>query len=207
MFLSEWDGLNSSSSSSSTDATSSGGGLGEKKQPQAPVLVLGATNRPMDLDKAFLRRMPVQIQTRVPSLSGRVAILAAQLSREKLDLDVDLEELAIRTEGYTGSDIRELVRVASLQRVKSYVVTARQAINLTSDATATSSSSGSDGHKATLHTRPLSREDFEYALGKTSSSCECAHTHCSLSVFFLIVVYLFICLQARRPRITAHSYM
>ena len=42
-FLSEWDGL-------SSQATA------------APVVVVGATNRPMDLDKAFLRRMPVSIK-------------------------------------------------------------------------------------------------------------------------------------------------
>lgn len=136
------------------------------------MLVLGATNRPNDLDKAFLRRMPVQIQTRVPSLSGRAAILAAQLNREKLDSDVDLEELAVRTEGYTGSDIRELVRVASLQRVKSYVITARQAIDMAADSSSSPAASAAGTSKATLQTRPLSRADFEYALGKTSSSCE-----------------------------------
>ena len=45
-FLSEWDGLSSTS--------------------EAPVVVLGATNRPMDLDKAFLRRMPVSIKLAPP---------------------------------------------------------------------------------------------------------------------------------------------
>ncbi len=45
----------------------------------APVIVLGATNRPMDLDKAFLRRMPVQIQTLVPNAEDRVSIFAAKL--------------------------------------------------------------------------------------------------------------------------------
>ena len=50
-FLAEWDGLSSSSA--------------------APVVVLGATNRPMDLDKAFLRRMPVSIKMVPPDLAGR----------------------------------------------------------------------------------------------------------------------------------------
>ena len=58
VFLSEWDGLTTTNSSSSLLLS-------------APVVVLGATNRPMDLDKAFLRRMPVQIKTKVPDLDAR----------------------------------------------------------------------------------------------------------------------------------------
>jgi SpoVK/Ycf46/Vps4 family AAA+-type ATPase len=42
LFLSEWDGLSS-------------------RKDDSPVIILGATNRPNDLDKAFLRRMPFQI--------------------------------------------------------------------------------------------------------------------------------------------------
>ena len=169
-FLSEWDGL-ASSSVVDTPASSPGTkfeSAAPKKEKSPPVIVLGATNRPMDLDKAFLRRMPVQIQTKVPNLEGRVAILRAQLCKEQLDPDVDLESLAIRTEHFTGSDIRELVRVASLQRMKSYIESAKQGLKYASEV---SSKTGVQiKSELNLATRPLSSADFEYALNKTVSA-------------------------------------
>ena len=78
------------------------------------MVVLGATNRPQDLDKAFLRRMPVMIHVPPPDQRGREDILKRQLSSEVLDSDVSIEEVALRTDGFTGSDLRELVRTASL---------------------------------------------------------------------------------------------
>jgi SpoVK/Ycf46/Vps4 family AAA+-type ATPase len=66
VFLSEWDGLTQDNKDlpecgeKSPKPTLSMGSMG------APVVLLGATNRPQDLDKAFLRRMPVQIMTPMP---------------------------------------------------------------------------------------------------------------------------------------------
>ena len=48
-------------------------------RPPAPVIVLGATNRPMDIDAAFLRRMPLTVQTRAPDFPSRVDILTKML--------------------------------------------------------------------------------------------------------------------------------
>lgn len=115
-----------------------------------PVVVLGATNRPNDLDKAFLRRMPVQIRTKVPDLKGRVAILKAQLSREHVFADLDVEDIALELEGCTGSDIRELIRVAAMQRTKACMREIEQSSALQTD----------------VQLRPLSVEDFDYAVAK-----------------------------------------
>ena len=95
----------------------------------------------MDLDRAFLRRMPVQVMTKVPDASARLAILRAQLSRERLAGDVNLEELARCTEGFTGSDIRELIRVAKQRRLKVLMVSAGESIALVSDSTTAPSTS------------------------------------------------------------------
>lgn len=110
--LAEWDGIK-------TDNTRGRG---------APVVVLGATNRPMDLDAAILRRMPVQVKTKMPELEGRVDILQKLLVQAgiggdsatgvNLDSAVDVHEIGLRTESYSGSDLKELVRVALLQRTK-----------------------------------------------------------------------------------------
>ena len=117
VFLSEWDGLSSTNYSSSN---SNSNNSGNSFSSTGPVVVLGATNRPMDLDKAFLRRMPVQIQTQVPDEEAREAILKNHLKNE-INVDANLKSIAKCTEGFTGSDIRELVRVASLNRLKSIV--------------------------------------------------------------------------------------
>jgi ATPase family AAA domain-containing protein 1 len=109
ILLTEWDGLKVGNTTS------------------APVVVLGATNRPHDLDRAILRRMPVQVKTPMPNLQGRLDILNKLLRHSGvyneeqeggLDGDVDLQEIALRTEDYSGSDLREVVRVALLQRTK-----------------------------------------------------------------------------------------
>ena len=109
ILLAEWDGLKDQNA----------------RCVAAPVVILGATNRPMDLDPAILRRMPVQIKTKMPNLKGRVDVLEKLLHKQLCDdseggvsSDVNLKALALRTDQYSGSDLREVVRVALSQRTK-----------------------------------------------------------------------------------------
>ncbi|KAH8171121.1 ATPase family associated with various cellular activities (AAA) domain-containing protein [Sarocladium implicatum] len=76
--------------------------------------VLGATNRPFDLDSAFLRRMPYQIEFRLPTLEARARILRMILREEQLDVDVNVGSLATVTKGFSGSDLKNLCAQASL---------------------------------------------------------------------------------------------
>ncbi|KAH8410277.1 hypothetical protein KR009_010490, partial [Drosophila setifemur] len=85
------------------------------------VLVLGATNRPQDLDKAILRRMPAQFHIGVPRDSQREAILQLILHGEQLHPAVNLSELARLTPGFSGSDLRELCRHASMYRMRQFM--------------------------------------------------------------------------------------
>lgn len=75
------------------------------------VIVLGATNRRDDLDKALLRpgRFDVEVQVPVPDFAGRVQILEHYLSKVKLAEDVDVELLARGTTGFTGADLENVV--------------------------------------------------------------------------------------------------
>ena len=150
VFLAEWDGLSAVAGS------------------DKPVVVLGATNRPQDLDKAFLRRMPVMIQVPPPNLRGRVDILRRQLARETLGEDVVLEEVALLADDYTGSDLRELVRTASLRRAKQMVADMAGAAAGAESSGSGSSSSSSGG------LRPLQMSDFSFALGKTNKTGQAA---------------------------------
>ncbi|EDW51774.1 ATPase family AAA domain-containing protein 1-B [Drosophila sechellia] len=85
------------------------------------VLVLGATNRPQDLDKAILRRMPAQFHIGVPRDCQRLEILQLILQTEQLCPSVNLKELARLTTGFSGSDLRELCRHASLYRMRKFM--------------------------------------------------------------------------------------
>uniref|UniRef100_T1INT9 AAA+ ATPase domain-containing protein n=1 Tax=Strigamia maritima TaxID=126957 RepID=T1INT9_STRMM len=100
-FMSLWDGL-------ITD-------------PNVMVVVMGATNRPHDVDKAILRRMPCMFHVGLPNVQQRRSIVRLILLNEDVGDDVDLVSVAKWTEGFSGSDLRELCRNAALYRVKEYL--------------------------------------------------------------------------------------
>jgi transitional endoplasmic reticulum ATPase len=78
------------------------------------VVVIGATNRPDIIDPALLRpgRFDEIIYVPVPDYKARLAIFRVHTREMPLAPDVDLEELARRTEGYSGADIAEVCRKA-----------------------------------------------------------------------------------------------
>lgn len=80
------------------------------------VIVLGATNRREDLDKALMRpgRFDVQIVIHRPDYLGRKEILDLYLSRV-LTRDVDTEYLARCTTGFTGADLENMINQAALK--------------------------------------------------------------------------------------------
>lgn len=100
-FMMLWDGL----------ATTAG----------ATIIVMGATNRPKDLDRAILRRMPAQFVIGSPDTVQRKKILELVLELENTADDVDLNHLAKLTNNFSGSDLRELCRNASVYRLREFV--------------------------------------------------------------------------------------
>jgi transitional endoplasmic reticulum ATPase len=80
------------------------------------VVVIGATNRPTFMDPALLRpgRFDELVYVTVPDKSGRRRILAIHTSKMPLSKDVDLDDIAERTDRYTGADLEDLVRRAGL---------------------------------------------------------------------------------------------
>lgn len=76
--------------------------------------ILVTTNRPGDLDEAYLRRLPQKILIGMPDVSARSQILRVLLKGENLDAEVDIETLAKRTIWYTGSDLRSVCEEAVL---------------------------------------------------------------------------------------------
>ncbi|KAF9668010.1 hypothetical protein SADUNF_Sadunf15G0082300 [Salix dunnii] len=81
------------------------------------VLVLAATNRPFDLDEAVIRRLPRRLMVNLPDVPNRAKILKVILAKEDLSPDVDFDAVASMTDGYSGSDLKVLAFVPSLNKL------------------------------------------------------------------------------------------
>ncbi|KLO12599.1 AAA-domain-containing protein [Schizopora paradoxa] len=91
---------------------------GLKTNKETNVIVIGATNRPFDLDDAVLRRLPRRLLVDLPGEKERKAIMKILLRDEILADDVDLAALAKRTDLFSGSDLKHLCVSAALDAVK-----------------------------------------------------------------------------------------
>lgn len=80
------------------------------------VVVIGATNRPNLIDPALLRpgRFDELIYVPVPDIDARRHILGIQTRNMPLEDGVDLDDIARRTERYTGADLADVARRAGL---------------------------------------------------------------------------------------------
>jgi len=83
------------------------------------VVILAATNRPENLDKALLRpgRFDRRIQMELPDLEGRKAILNVHLRRVKHE-EVDIDVVARATAGTSGAELANIVNEAALRAVR-----------------------------------------------------------------------------------------
>ena len=81
------------------------------------VYVIGATNKPWDLDWAFIRRFQKRILVPLPDHHTRLMMLKLYTANLGIDPDVDLHELARLSEGFSGSDIRDVCQSAQLKLI------------------------------------------------------------------------------------------
>mmetsp|Transcript_41691 Transcript_41691/g.69447 ORF Transcript_41691/g.69447 Transcript_41691/m.69447 type:complete len:1481 (-) Transcript_41691:1256-5698(-) len=100
-FMSMWDGL--------------------KTKENERVLVLAATNRPFDLDEAVLRRFRRRFLVDLPDAENRMKIVRVILGKEDLASDVEMDALAAMTEGYSGSDLKNLCVSAAYQPIREFL--------------------------------------------------------------------------------------
>ncbi|ESK87482.1 msp1p [Moniliophthora roreri MCA 2997] len=99
-FMTLWDGLKSSNER---------------------ILVLGATNRPNDIDSAIFRRLPKRFAVSLPDHDQRLKILNLMLKDTSLAPDFQIDFLAQISEGLSGSDLKELCRNAAMLPVREYM--------------------------------------------------------------------------------------
>ena len=119
------------------------------------VVVIATTNRPDLIDDALLRpgRLDRHIEVSKPDESARHEIFGIHTSDKPLAEDVDLDELAARTESYVGADIETICREAATIAVREYVQTAAE-------------------DEASVDDIVLTMEHFERALDEVESSVE-----------------------------------
>ena len=82
----------------------------------AGIILMAATNRPEILDPALLRpgRFDRTVTVDRPDVGGREAILRIHAREVKLAADVDLRRLAVRTPGFAGADLANVINEAAL---------------------------------------------------------------------------------------------
>jgi vacuolar protein-sorting-associated protein 4 len=81
------------------------------------VYVIGATNKPWDLDWAFIRRFQKRILVPLADNVTRLSMFKLYSSNLQIGTDVDLHELARLSEGFSGSDIRDVCQSAQLKLI------------------------------------------------------------------------------------------
>lgn len=157
-FMTLWDGL-----TSSTDR----------------IMVLGATNRPNDIDSAILRRLPKRYAVSLPSAAQREKILTLMLAATPTDAAFSITDLVKRTEGYSGSDLKELCRNAAMRPVREFLRSkqgresvaerkrrATAGVKLSADSTPNGTTTPADDiltpplQHAKIESRPLRNSDF-----------------------------------------------
>ncbi len=87
------------------------------------VYVIGATNKPWDLDWAFIRRFQKRILVPLPDHHTRLMILKLYTGNLQVEQTVDLHELARLSEGFSGSDIRDVCQSAQLNLIGEFFET------------------------------------------------------------------------------------
>lgn len=153
-FMTHWDGLLSG--------------------PNEQILVLAATNRPFDLDEAIIRRFERRIMVGLPSAENREMILKTLMSKEKHE-NLDFKELATMTEGFSGSDLKNLCITAAYRPVRELIQQERKKEMEKKKKEAESvnsedASNSNDNDEPEIILRPLSMEDMKQAKNQVAAS-------------------------------------
>ncbi|KAL5290672.1 FIGNL1 family protein [Megaselia abdita] len=84
------------------------------------VLIVGATNRPQELDEAARRRLTQRLYVPLPETAARVHILKNLLQSVQNDItDSEYDKIGELTQGYSGADMETLCREASMEPIRS----------------------------------------------------------------------------------------
>ncbi|KAJ3416155.1 hypothetical protein HDV05_002800 [Chytridiales sp. JEL 0842] len=114
------------------------------------ILLIGATNRPHEIDEAARRRFRKKLYIPLPESEARLTIMLNLLKKQKHSLSEEqVEDVVRQTEGYSGSDMDGLIREAALGPIRDI----RDIRNISAD-----------------DVRPVTYEDFVEALTQVRAS-------------------------------------
>lgn len=155
-FMTHWDGL--------------------LTKPGERILVLAATNRPFDLDEAIIRRFERRIMVGLPAAENREKILRTLLAKEKVE-DLDFKELGVMTEGYSGSDLKNLCTTAAYRPVRELIQQERKKdlekkrrTEEEQSAEGNSDKKEEASEERVITLRPLNMEDMRQAKNQVAAS-------------------------------------
>ncbi|KAI3756400.1 hypothetical protein L1987_56220 [Smallanthus sonchifolius] len=152
-FMTHWDGLLS-------------------KSGQKQILVLAATNRPFDLDEAIIRRFERRIMVGLPSVKQREMIMRTLLSKESVIEGLDFRELANMTDGFSGSDLKNLCTTAAYRPVRELIQQERKkdiAKKIKAEC-GDNSQTPEEPKDRVITIRPLNIKDFREAKSQVAAS-------------------------------------
>ena len=116
------DGLNSDNNTEENGEDNNKNNNNNKKGEEPPknkiVTVVGATNRPWDLDDALRRRFEKRIYIPLPNVDGRRQLFELNLKKVAVDSNLDYDKLIKATDGYSGADISNVCREAALMPLR-----------------------------------------------------------------------------------------
>ncbi|KAK7261876.1 hypothetical protein RIF29_28199 [Crotalaria pallida] len=121
------------------------------------VMVLAATNFPWDIDEALRRRLEKRIYIPLPNFESRKELIRINLKTVEVATDVNIDDVARRTEGYSGDDLTNVCRDASLNGMRRKIAgkTREEIKNMAKDD---------------ISKDPVAMCDFEEALKKVQRS-------------------------------------
>lgn len=131
----------------------------QHKVDERRVFVLAATNIPWELDEALRRRFEKRIFIPLPDLDARKKLIETSMEGTSKSNEINYEELAAKTEGFSGADVVSLCRTAAINVLRRY-----DTKNLRGPELAAAMES--------LKTEPVRNCDFEAALQAVSSSVD-----------------------------------
>jgi len=127
------------------------------------VMVMGATNLPWDLDDALRRRFEKRVYIPLPNSVGRREMFRINMKGIKLEGNIDMDKLVISTDGYSGADIANVCREASLMQMRRKLMKTCGKLNFTVIKS-------NPSMLMNELDAPVSQEDFELAIKNISKS-------------------------------------
>lgn len=144
---------------------------GADTSSESKVLLVGATNMPWELDPAALRRLPKRLYVPLPGKAARIGLLKRQLEKHNRSSglqgelgDADLQSIASRTGGFSGSDLQSLLHEAAMGPVREASAAIIREGGLQRKRDADGSFVGGGGDSNATKPRNIQTQDFEMAL-------------------------------------------